>query len=64
MMASATFLLVDFSMPSRPGEELTSMTRGPWAERRRSTPAKCRPITLAERMAVLRSSGVILTFLA
>ena len=64
MMASATFLLVDFSMPSRPGEELTSMTRGPRAERRRSTPARCRPMILAERIAVLRSSGVILTFLA
>ncbi|MCY1268567.1 hypothetical protein D9M70_170430 [compost metagenome] len=60
----ATSCEVVVSMPSRPGEEFTSITSGPWWERRMSTPATDRPMTLAARMAVMRSSGVILIRLA
>src|SRR5690606_4548329 len=60
MIIPAMSLPVAASMPSRPGEELTSMTTGPWFERRMSTPATLSPMILAERTAVERSSGVIL----
>ena len=53
-------MLVAFSMPSRPGDELTSITTGPWLDRNRSTPATARPVILAARDAVDRSSGVSL----
>ncbi|MNC82625.1 hypothetical protein D3C75_1362070 [compost metagenome] len=52
------------SIPSSPGDEFTSITNGPWLERRMSTPATLKPITLAARIAVMRSSGVILIRLA
>src|SRR5690606_14763957 len=64
MIIPATSLVVVVSMPARPGEEFTSMTSGPWLERRISTPATFRPMTLAARTAVMRSSGVILIRLA
>ena len=64
MTSPAMSLPVVDSMPSRPGEEFTSITSGPWLERRMSTPATFRPITRAARMAVERSSGVILIRLA
>ena len=56
----ATSTPVDFSMPSRPGDELTSITTGPRFDRSMSTPHTLRPMALAARMAVARSSGVIL----
>ena len=46
------------SMPSSPGEELTSSTSGPRLLRSRSTPATARPITAAARSAVSVSAGV------
>src|SRR6056297_2765022 len=64
MIMPATSLPVAVSMPSRPGEELTSITRGPWLERSRSTPATFRPMMRAALTAVERSSGVILIRLA
>ena len=44
-------------MPSRPGEELTSMTNGPRLARRISTPQTSSPMILAARTAVARSRG-------
>ena len=52
MIVPATSLPVAVSMPSSPGEELTSMTTGPWFERSRSTPATFSPMTFAARTAV------------
>src|SRR5687767_14953347 len=56
MILLATSTFVDCSMPSSPGEELTSITTGPWLARRRSTPQTLRPIDRAARIAALRSS--------
>ena len=64
IIAPATSLPLASSMPSSPGEELTSMTTGPWFERSMSTPQTRSPIAFAERTAVLRSSGVSLIRLA
>src|SRR5690606_12707238 len=47
MIMPATFLPVAFSMPSSPGDELTSITSGPRLDRSRSTPATLRPMGLA-----------------
>src|SRR5690242_13638052 len=55
--SSATFTPVTVSMPSRPGEALTSSTNGPRLERSRSTPAMPRPSTLAARSAMPRSAA-------
>ena len=51
-MAPATSAPLACSMPSMPGEELTSITTGPRLERSMSTPATLRPSTSAERIAV------------
>src|SRR5262249_39752530 len=56
MIAAATSMPVVFSIPSRPGEELTSMIIGPWADSIISTPATLRPRTRAAARAVLRYS--------
>ena len=64
MTMSATGLPDDFSIPSKPGDEFTSITTGPWFERSRSTPAKLSPMIYAARIATERSSGVIFTFSA
>jgi hypothetical protein len=48
----------------RPWGRLTSTTKGPRLERRVSTPATFRPMVRAERIAVVRSSDVILTRVA
>ena len=58
----AMSLLEMRSMPSRPGEELTSRMSGPRFERMMSTPATSRPMALAAALAVLRSSGVNFDF--
>src|SRR6056297_655867 len=58
------FLPVEVSIPSKPGEELTSSTLGPLSERRRSTPAMLRSNTRAARIAVSRSARVMRTDLA
>src|SRR5690606_2253236 len=52
---------VVFSMPSSPGEELTSKSKGPRLERMMSTPATSKLRTLADLMANFRSSGLIFT---
>ena len=52
---------VAFSIPSRPGDEFTSITIGPFAERNKSTPQKFKPMILAALTAVSRSSLVNLT---
>src|SRR5690606_29906045 len=59
MIMLATSFDVAVSIPSRPGEEFTSITSGPWLERRISTPATFRPMMRAARTAVARSSGVM-----
>src|SRR5262245_3823857 len=56
-MAPATSQPLASSMPSIPGDELTSTTTGPRLERKRSTPATLRPSTSAARSAVRRSSS-------
>ena len=43
MIRPATSTPVAVSTPSSPGEQLTSMTTGPWFERRMSTPDTLRP---------------------
>src|SRR3569623_662483 len=64
MMSVVTSLPLAVSIPSRPGEEFTSITSGPRCERRMSTPATLRPMARAARTAVDRSAGVSLTALA
>lgn len=63
-MRSAISILLQASMPSRPGEELISRTLGPSWERIMSTPATRKPILLAALSAIWRSSAVILMGLA
>src|SRR5262249_12826718 len=60
-IAVATSTPVAVSMPSRPGEELTSITSGPRLERSMSTPHTLRPIERAALSAVARSADVIFT---
>lgn len=60
-MMPAIFLPVAPSMPSRPGEELTSSNLGPSFDLIMSTPATFRPMTLAALTAISRSSGEIFT---
>ena len=48
-------------MPSNPGDEFTSRTKGPLDERMMSTPAILNPIALVALIAILRSSTVVLT---
>ncbi len=55
---------VVFSMPSSPGEALTSITSGPRLARRISTPATSSPSVCAALIAISRSSGVILATVA
>ena len=55
MIAPATSTPVADSMPSRPGDALTSRTKGPRWERSRSTPAIPSPMVLAARRAMLIS---------
>ncbi len=57
-------LAVAVSIPSRPGDELTSRSSGPFLERMISTPAKRNPRIFAAVVASFRSVGVILTTLA
>lgn len=59
-MLWAISIPVAFSMPSSPGDELTSRSKGPLLERMMSTPATERFSVLVALMASLRSSGVIL----
>ena len=51
MIAPATSSLVAASIPSRPGEELTSITSGPSLPSSMSTPATRRPMICAARTA-------------
>ena len=47
------------SIPSNPGEELTSKTRGPLSDWIKSTPATCKPNTCAALTALCSSISVI-----
>ena len=61
MMLVVTSIPVVLSIPSKPGEELTSMTWGPSLLRRMSTPATCRWRACVARIANERSCLVSLT---
>jgi len=57
MIAVAISVFVVFSIPSSPGDELTSSTSGPRVERIMSTPATLRPMALAALKAVRPFGG-------
>ena len=44
-------------MPSRPGEELTSITTGPWLDLRISTPATFSPILFPGLEGIEKATG-------
>ena len=52
------FLPVAFSIPSKPGEEFTSNTSGPFEDCNISTPATPSPKALAAFIAVFSSSSL------
>src|SRR5262245_10625254 len=64
MMAEATSTPVAFSTPSRPGDELTSMTSGPRLDCSMSTPQTLRPIDRAALIAAAFSWRVMMIFSA
>ena len=64
MMAPATSTPVVVSMPSRPGEAFTSITKGPRLERSRSTPAMSSPINRADFRTIFSSSLLSLVTVA
>ena len=58
MHSLATFAPVVFSMPSRPGDGLTSSTKGPRLESTTSTPAIFSPRILAATCAMRLASEI------
>src|SRR5262249_49607678 len=64
MMADATSTPVAFSTPSRPGDELTSITNGPRLDCSMSTPQTLRPMDRAALIAAAFSWRVMAIFSA
>jgi len=61
IIMEATFFPDAFSIPSSPGEEFTSIIRGPLEDLSISTPATFNPRVFAAATAVFLSAGVIFT---